>query len=805
MMDCFNVRATDGRSCRAVARAFDLVVSICVIALVSAAMTSGRQCWGQAKAGDVASETRSHLSWQKVAPLVEGRRWDVPLGTAGESGSLLALGGRTSWADYKKPRPYDVLRWNSTDLIWENEFPAGKDWGPKTGPCQAPAWKDERFHFQDVEGNVRPNWTVYGTFSLGQKYDYDPDTRKFYFYALGRTFSYDPETRAWVDLQPVNDPEKELGGILLWSSMCYDAHNRRFVLFGGGNVRSLRGDAGTWSYSPRDNRWSQLNCSTQPSPRANSRLVYNPVAKKIILFGGDRLNELLNDTWQFDVETDGWRPLQHGIGPSPRAGHAMVWLPKARKVALVGGYTYSSTTGYCESLYKTLPLEVWLFDWSNGGWQSAGRWAAKEGPQLPANSFTSAAARTVGGRDEISVLGVDGLWQLAFDRPLEKLLDERWKQEMGVKNGAVVRRSGSYDPQWYLEGVPSPEPENVAEELRQLPANRWVQRPTPKRPGMNMDWGSAVLATGSDQIMRFSGGHSAYSGTAPVIYDIKTDRYRLPFAPEMPLEYVYSNDQVLGEWSFGGNPWMTGHTYKSTGYDVALKCLVFAPHDYTHFFDSESGRWNRSTKPNPYRADFYNVTLCSTPEGVVAWGDRREGGGDGLWRMDAASRLWRPLPLNGKLPAKSADQHGLAFDSRRNRLLFFSNAGDRRGDVTAYDLASGEAKWLEPPGREHAAVPSRETIYLPDEDLVLLGARAVIDDKQLWLAYDCAKNEWHGLELSGDDPIGKGTFGRSFNNSVGLMYDPSRKLVWAVSQYSHVHVLRLDRSAGVRPLSSRHP
>ena len=37
-----------------------------------------------------------------------------------------------------------------------------------------------------------------------------------------------------------------------------------------------------------------------------------------------------------------------------------------------------------------------------------------------------------------------------------------------------------------------------------------------------------------DLILRFSGGHSAYSGTAPVVYDVKTDRYSLPFAPEYP-------------------------------------------------------------------------------------------------------------------------------------------------------------------------------------------------------------------------------------------------------------------------------
>jgi hypothetical protein len=36
---------------------------------------------------------------------------------------------------------------------------------------------------------------------------------------------------------------------------------------------------------------------------------------------------------------------------------------------------------------------------------------------------------------------------------------------------------------------------------------------------------------------------------------------------------------------------------------------------------------------------------------------------------------------------------------------------------------------------------------------------------------------------------------------MGLMVDPARKLVWAVGQHSHVHVLRLDpRRARIVPL-----
>ena len=50
---------------------------------------------------------------------------------------------------------------------------------------------------------------------------------------------------------------------------------------------------------------------------------------------------------------------------------------------------------------------------------------------------------------------------------------------------------------------------------------------------------------------------------------------------------------------------------------------------------------------------------------------------------------------------------------------------------------------------------------------------------------------WLGVDLKGADPVGK----KAFNNSMGLMFDPNRGLVWAVGQYSHVHVLKLDAKA----------
>ncbi len=713
--------------------------------------------------------------------VIEGRRWDVPLGYDPVSKRFLVLGGRTSWADYKKPRSYDVLALDRDAGVWENVFPAGKDWGPKSGPCLAPAWKDERWHFTDSAGNRRPNWTVYGTFSLGQKYGYDPDTRAFYFHANGRTFRYDPAKRIWADLAPETNPEKDPPGILLWSSMCYDGHNKRFVLFGGGNVQSERGDPGTWSYTPATNVWKRIAVEKQPTQRANSRLVYDPVNKKIVLFGGDELDRLVADTWTFDVTADKWEKKTPKVSPSPRGGHAMLWLPKAKKVLLVGGYTYTSATGYVASLYAALPTEAWAYDTAADRWDLLMRAAsAKEAPSGPANFFLSAAADE---DDTVAVLGTNGTWVCGIDAAK---VDKGGTAKWGVRPDTTTRRTGPHDPAWYKD-VAAADPEKVKADLKALPANRWVMRPTPKLPRPNMDWGSAVFIDSLDKIVRFSGGHSAYSGTAPQVYDVKTDRYSIPFVPEQPLEYVYSNDQVNGEWSFKGRPWMTGHTYKATGHDPRLKCLVFVPHRYTYFFDPVKGEWSRGESVNPHRPNMYHDTLCATPEGCVMWAAKPSGGA-GLWRLDGGRRAWKGLPLKGTLPAQSPDRHGMAYDSKRDRLLFFSDVGKEKGDVAEYDFTTGTAKWLSAAGRARGAAPSRETVYLPELDTVLVGARAESGGKMLWLLYDCGKNAWSGVELSGDDPIARGVF----NNSMGLMYDPARRLVWAVGQNSHVHVLRMD-------------
>src|SRR5260370_40448941 len=106
--------------------------------------------------------------------------------------------------------------------------------------------------------------------------------------------------------------------------------------------------------------------------------------------------------------------------------------------------------------------------------------------------------------------------------------------------------------------------------------------------------------------------------------------------------------------------------------------------------------------------------------------------------------------------------HGMAYDSRRDRLLLFSDLGKNKGDVLAYDFKTGGTRWLNAAGKDKALSPSRETIYLPEVDAVLIGAHN--PGGSLWLMYDCAANAWVGVALKGAVPIGK----KAFNNSMEI-------------------------------------
>jgi len=484
----------------------------------------------------------------------------------------------------------------------------------------------------------------------------------------------------------------------------------------------------------------------EPPPRALSPIAYDAQTKLYVLFGGDHLDYLTNDTWIFDPARKKWTLRLPKSAPAPRANHTLKATGDG-KMTLSGGYAYTSSTDYCGAQYRD----------------------SGDGP------FT-------------------------YD-----IADDTWANLLNpFPPDSRVYRTGPFVPEFFLVN-PKPDGATFQKQLADLPANTWVSTKPPHLPRLNRDWGTAVLDPDRDLILRWSGGHSAHGGSDVLHYHIASNRWELPFPVEFPLGQLYSNTSYPNGFNFNLRPWITGHTYQSYGYDPVLKKMLFTGEpNHCYIWDPDVADWTaRFAKPKEmsYGSCFYTLTLTPTPQGLYCWTQ------SGLvFRFDAAKKDWLPVALKGdKLPGSVVDNSTLVHDSKRDRLLFFQKGyGDKAGydgQIHALDVKTGEVSRLNPKGMAAAAtLPYLCQIrYDAANDLLLVGGTLPPGDDSLRRtpAYDCAKNEWLSLKLGGDDPSGK--TGR--NVSLGLMYDARRKLFWAVDTNSNVFVLRLDpKTADPQPL-----
>jgi hypothetical protein len=483
----------------------------------------------------------------------------------------------------------------------------------------------------------------------------------------------------------------------------------------------------------------------EPPARALSPLVYDSESKLYVLFGGDHLDYLTNDTWVFDPSKNQWRQRHPETAPPPRANHKLI--AANGKITLTGGYTYASNTDYCGGQYV---------DHDDGGWTY----------DIAANKWTGAKTACPGDRR--------------------------------------VYRTGPFHPDFYLTG-PKPDAAGTAKKLAALKPNTWTAMNPPKLPRLNRDWGTAIIDSDHDMMLRFSGGHSAHGGSDVLHYHFATNRWELPFPVEFPLGQLYANTKYPNGFNFNKRPWVTGHTYQNYGYDPIASKMLFAgrPNNY-YIYDPKAGDWiEREAKPPAmvYNSCFYTITVCTTPDGAVAWTNS-----GAVLRFVAQTRRWVKLKLSGeKPPGAVVDNSTMVYDSKRNRLIFAVKGYGRKntydGQLHCVDLRTQTTSKLSPAGMAAAsAIPYLCQIrYDADNDLLLVGGTLPPgpDGLRRTPAYDPSTNRWISLAIGGKDPSGP----KGRNVSLGMMYDKKRKLFWAVDTNSRVYVLRLKpKTADPKPL-----
>jgi hypothetical protein len=167
------------------------------------------------------------------------------------------------------------------------------------------------------------------------------------------TWIYDSQTNLWTEVFPNTAPE-----IRQSYAMYYDPIFQKVILFGG-YKDPLPHYNDTWVYNYSNNTWTELYPSTSPSGRYGSKMVYDPINERAILFGG-RSTSIMDDTWIYYYGNNTWTELNTTGSPDTRYWHGMAYDSQNQKVIVFGGRHEGAPGQAIE--------DTWILDPSNNQW-----------------------------------------------------------------------------------------------------------------------------------------------------------------------------------------------------------------------------------------------------------------------------------------------------------------------------------------------------------------------------------------------------------------------------------------------------
>jgi hypothetical protein len=113
----------------------------------------------------------------------------------------------------------------------------------------------------------------------------------------------------------------------------YDPLSKRVILFGA----SERGEAQTWAWTGE--RWQLLSPAVSPSGRTAVSFAFDSATGQLLLFGGAQTFGPVGETWTWNGST--WQQIVPNLSPSPRLGAAMGPNGVTPGLVLYGGSDFS--------------------------------------------------------------------------------------------------------------------------------------------------------------------------------------------------------------------------------------------------------------------------------------------------------------------------------------------------------------------------------------------------------------------------------------------------------------------------------
>ena len=161
---------------------------------------------------------------------------------------------------------------------------------------------------------------------------------------------------SWTELLPTRMPTPRDS-----VQMAYDPLLHEVVLFGG-YAPTIKPLGDTWVF--KSGQWRDITKSLVAAPPArwNGGFAYDPQLGALVLFGGRNLDKEFQDTWCFNAT--GWHLISTSSEPSPRNEIAMAWDPLDHYLLLYGGSSGDNPLGRGKP--SKFYNDTWEF--SGGNW-----------------------------------------------------------------------------------------------------------------------------------------------------------------------------------------------------------------------------------------------------------------------------------------------------------------------------------------------------------------------------------------------------------------------------------------------------
>ena len=449
-------------------------------------------------------------------------------------------------------------------------------------------------------------------------------------------WAFDVSSRLWMELRPAGEEPSARSE----AAMAYDPVGKKLYLFGGWDGEEELDLGDTWVYDPAEDTWTDLDPAGEtPIPRNAHSLIYDPQGERLVLFGGsDQRGLEYNDVWVYDPAENVWTELDPAGDAPPRRGwHGAAYDSENRRMVIFGGGASEGAGGDLECLNDT-----WAYELQSGTWVEL----RPEG-DLPAEIYGVA---------------------MAYD-PVEKTI---------VFHGGGSEQ-GFFPETWVFDAT----------------SDQWTQvELTGRRPPSSLGH-SSVYEPVSGRVLVFGG---------------------IEPGEELGLDEI---------WAFEPS-------------------------------DEPSVRVERA-EPAPSPREAHAAAYDPLGEQMIVfggWDDEEELDLGDTWAYQAEDNLWTKLDPSGDLPADRSG-HAMVYDPVGEQVILFGGWSDTAyfNDTWSYDPAADRWTRVRTSGGLPSVREGHKMVYDPGTETVLMfgGHDGYEDQADTW-SFDPRTEEWTEVPASGDWP-----------------------------------------------------